>query len=78
MPELMTALYHSRSICVFDLLDQNGQYVEEVRSEYRKASQANELVCPECQGTLELCAGVIVAPYFRHKSINDCPISREL
>lgn len=78
MPELMTAIYHSKSICIFDILDNNGQYVEKIRSEYRRASQANELFCPECQGTLELCAGAIVAPYFRHKSINDCPTSREM
>lgn len=78
MPELFTTMYQDRQICIFDIQDEYGQYIEEVRSEFRKASQENELFCPECNGALELCAGAIVAPYFRHKAIRDCPISREL
>lgn len=78
MPELFIAMYRSEPVCIFELLDQNGQYREEVRSEYRRASQSNELLCPECHGILELCAGAIREPYFRHKSVLDCKLMSEL
>ena len=41
MPELFTAMYQDRQICIFDIQDEYGQYIEEVRSEFRKASQEN-------------------------------------
>lgn len=78
MAELFLAVHGSKEISIFELLDQNGQYIEEVRSEYRRASQGNELHCPECNGILELCAGAIREPYFRHKSILDCQLLKTL
>lgn len=78
MPELMTAKYQDETLCIFDIMDADGHYVEEIRSAYRKASQSGELSCPECGERLELCAGAIVAPYFRHHSIGDCVITKEM
>ena len=78
MSELMTAIFQGRRICILDIVDKNGQYIEEVRSAYREASQAGELFCPECNGILELCAGPIMPPYFRHRSIENCPVTKEM
>lgn len=76
--ELITAILNDKKICILDLVDENGQYKEEIRSTYREASQAGKLYCPECEGELELCAGAIIPPYFRHRSIESCPITQEL
>lgn len=78
MAELMTAILHDRKICILDIVDENGQYKEEMRSRYRAASQAGELLCPECESVLELCAGAIMEPYFRHRALEDCPITQEM
>lgn len=78
MPELMTAILHGKRICLLDIIDKNGQYKEEMRSAYREASQAGKLFCPECSGVLELCAGAIILPYFRHRIGENCPITQEM
>ena len=43
MPEMMTAIYRGESICVFELVDERGQYIENIRSEYRRA--INKIFC---------------------------------
>ena len=78
MPELATALLDNEKLCIFDIIDVNGQYIEEIRSFFRQASQAGQLKCPECGSNLELCAGPIVQPYFRHKVIKECTITQEM
>lgn len=78
MAELMTAILYGKKICILDIVDENGQYKEEIRSMYREASQAGKLLCPECESVLELCAGAIMEPYFRHRSLQDCPITQEM
>lgn len=78
MSELMTAIFQGKRICILDIVDKNGQYIEKMRSVYREASQAGELFCPECHGILELCAGAIIPPYFRHRSIQNCSVTKEM
>lgn len=72
MSERLTAVFENKLICAFELTDENGQYIEEVRSELRIASQSGTLFCPECQTRLILCAGAVREPYFRHFSLEDC------
>ena len=72
MSERLTAIYEEELICAYELTDENGQYIEEVRSELRIASQSGNLFCPECGQRLILCAGAIRIPYFRHFSLEDC------
>ncbi len=72
MSERLTAQFRDASICAFDLINENGQYLEEMRSKIRVASQEGLLLCPECKSRLILCAGVIREPYFRHFTLGDC------
>lgn len=78
MSERLTAQLGDNFICAFELLDLNGQYLEEERSRIRAASQSGELVCPECSGRLILCAGAVREPYFRHYSSERCIATVEM
>jgi hypothetical protein len=78
MSERLTVLWKNQNICCYDLVDGKGQYKEEVRHELRLASQAGELVCPDCGQRMVLCAGAIRQPYFRHFELQNCMTSISL
>lgn len=78
MSERLSVLYHGKSICAFELVDREGRYIEEVRHDVREASQAGELVCPDCGQRMILCAGAIIQPYFRHFKRQACRSTLEL
>ena len=78
MSERLSVLYHGKSICAFELVDAKGQYIEEVRHDIREASQAGELLCPDCGQRMILCAGAVVQPYFRHFKKQECRTTMEL
>lgn len=77
MSERLNVMYGERTVCAFELLDRNGQYIEELRYELRLASQSGELSCPDCGARMVLCAGAIRQPYFRHMELGDCFVSVE-
>lgn len=72
MNERLTVLWRNQNICCYDLVDGKGQYIEEIRHELRLASQARELVCPDCGQRMVLCAGAVRQPYFRHFELKNC------
>lgn len=72
MSERLTAVLRDKSICAYDLLDENDQYIEDVRSMLRAASQSGDLLCPDCGSRLVLCAGAVREPYFRHFTLEEC------
>ena len=78
MSERLSVLHHGKSICAFELVDAKGQYIEEIRHDIREASQAGELICPECGQKMILCAGAIIQPYFRHFKRQACRSTLEL
>lgn len=78
MSERLSVLYRDKSICAFELTDENGHYLEDIRHEVREASQAGELVCPDCGQRMTLCAGAIVQPYFRHFQKQECTTTLEM
>lgn len=78
MSERLSAIYQGHPVCTFSLLDENNQYIEEVRSELRMASQEGKLFCPDCKNRLVLCAGPVRMPYFRHFDIGACNYSMQM
>ncbi|MGN0382865.1 MAG: competence protein CoiA family protein [Eubacterium sp.] len=78
MNERLNVSYQNQTICAYDLLDYNGQYIEEVRHELRIASQSGMLCCPDCKERMILCAGAIRQPYFRHFQLQHCQTGTEL
>ena len=78
MSERLSVLLGGKSICAFELLDAAGQYIEELRHQVRIASQAGELLCPDCGQRMILCAGAVVLPYFRHFKQRECRATMEL
>jgi len=78
MSERLSVIYHDKSICAFELVDAEGQYIEAVRHDIREASQAGELLCPDCGQRMTLCAGAVVQPYFRHFKREECRTTVEL
>lgn len=47
MSERLSAIYQAKPVCVYELVDENHQYIEETRSELRMASQAGQLCYPD-------------------------------
>lgn len=43
------------------------------RVELKEYSAAKELFCPVCGGLVKYCHGNVIAPYFSHWSLTDCP-----
>lgn len=78
MSERLNVLYQGETVCAFELIDLEGQYIEEVRATLRDASQAGELTCPDCGKRMVLCAGAVLQPYFRHFKLEDCTTGVEL
>jgi len=71
-------MYRDKSICAFELVNAEGQYIEKIRHDVREASQAGELLCPDCGQRMILCAGAVVQPYFRHFKKQECLTVTEL
>lgn len=78
MSERLSVLYRDSSICAFELVDADGQYIESIRHDIREASQAGKLICPDCGQRMVLCAGAVVQPYFRHFTRRECKTTIEL
>lgn len=78
MSERLSVLYRDSSICAFELVDADGQYIEEIRHDVRRASQAGELLCPDCGQRMILCAGAVMQPYFRHFTRQECRATMEM
>lgn len=78
MSERLSVNYHDKSICAFELVDSKGQYIETIRHDVREASQAGELLCPDCGQRMILCAGAVIQPYFRHFKRQECRTTIEL
>ncbi len=78
MSERLSVLFRGKSICAFELVDLEGQYIEETRHRVRIASQAGELFCPDCGQRMILCAGAVIQPYFRHFQRQECRATVEL
>lgn len=78
MSERLSVLYGEKSICAFELVDAQGQYIEEIRHDVREASQAGVLRCPDCGQRMLLCAGAVIQPYFRHFKRQECRTTMEL
>lgn len=78
MSERLNVIYHDKTICAFELVDLEGRYIESVRHDVREASQAGELICPDCGQRMILCAGAVVQPYFRHFKREECRTTVEL
>ena len=51
MSERLSAIYQAKSVCVYELVDENQQYIEETRGELRMASQAGQL-CHQDSGSI--------------------------
>lgn len=66
------ALYKGELWSVGELLDENGQYKEDLRLFMRKESQNNQFYCPDCGNLLVLCTGQKLPPFFRHHQKEAC------
>ena len=69
-------IYRGRTLCTFDLKDENGFYYEELVLEWKEAAVEGRLTCPECGARVYLGAGPVKEPYFAHYDLEDCEYSR--
>lgn len=67
--------YQGKTICTFDLKDQNGFYYEDLVIEWKQAAADRKLTCAECASSVYLAAGQIKEPYFAHYDRKDCEYS---
>ncbi|MHB8127520.1 MAG: competence protein CoiA family protein [Mobilitalea sp.] len=65
-------LYHKKTVCTFDLKDENGLYYEDMVLEWKQAAADRWLTCMECGAPVYLAAGPIKEPYFAHYDLVDC------
>ena len=65
-------LYRGRTICTFDLKDNNGYYYEDLVLEWKQAAAEKQLTCTDCGAKVYLAAGMIKEPYFAHYDLEDC------
>lgn len=70
-----TCLYHSKTICSYDLKTTDGIYKEELVDQYKLAASRRELRCADCNEPVYLAAGPIKEPYFAHFDEKSCPYS---
>jgi competence CoiA-like predicted nuclease len=65
-------LYRGKTICTFDLKDDNGIYYEDLVLDWKQAAADRLLSCTECHAPVYLAAGPIKEPYFAHYDLVDC------
>jgi competence protein CoiA len=65
-------LYRGKTICTFDLKDENGFYYEDMVLEWKEAAADRRLTCTECSAPVYLAAGPIKEPYFAHYDLEEC------
>lgn len=65
-------LYQGKTICTFDLKDDNGYYYEELVLDWKEAAAMRQLICVECGAPVYLAAGPVKEPYFAHYDLEDC------
>lgn len=68
-------LYHGKTICTYDLKDENGIYYEELVLEWKQKAADRQLTCAECGAYVYLAAGPIKEPYFAHYDLENCDYS---
>jgi competence CoiA-like predicted nuclease len=61
-----------KSICTYDLKDDNGLYYEEMVLEWKEAAAQRRLNCIDCGSPVYLAAGPIKEPYFAHYDMQEC------
>lgn len=65
-------IYKGKTICTFDLKDENGYYYEDSIILWKQAAAERQLICPDCGSKVYLAAGPIKEPYFAHYDLVDC------
>ncbi|HKM00033.1 MAG TPA: competence protein CoiA family protein [Mobilitalea sp.] len=65
-------IYKGKTICTFDLKDDNGYYQEELVLKWKQEASDCGLTCLECGAPVYLAAGLIKEPYFAHYDLVDC------
>lgn len=64
--------FRRKTICTFDLKDENGIYYEDVVLDWKQAAADRALTCVDCGAPVYLAAGPIKEPYFAHYDLEDC------
>ena len=64
--------YKGKTICTFDLKEENGLYYEELVIQWKEAAASRQLTCVECGAPVYLAAGPIKEPYFAHYDLEEC------
>lgn len=65
-------LYRGKTICTFDLKDDNGIYYEDMVLDWKQAAADRQLTCVECGAHVYLAAGPVKEPYFAHYDLEKC------
>lgn len=65
-------LYQGKTICTFDLKDDNGLYYEDLVLGWKQAAALRQLTCMDCGAYVYLAAGPVKEPYFAHYDLVDC------
>lgn len=68
-------LYLKKTICTFDLKDNQGYYNEDMVLSWKEAAAKRQLTCTECGAPVYLAAGQVKEPYFAHYDLEECDYS---